>query len=387
MNDLKTKYAIIALILSLSIQSLASDEVSGRFAKVAARYRSTVVKITTIKRNPDSGNESSLAGTGFFINHKEILTNGHVIIDDIDESKVDEDDLRKFQQREYRYWIEFKDLSGKERKIEAFFVGTNPKTDVGLIRVGEENLNIIPATLGNSKKVTLGEEIVVIGHPFADEATVTVGIISQLDQEKKFGEIPSFHLSDMFGINVTFNPGNSGSPIINLEEEVIAIGNGGRTENLNVAIPMYYAIRDLDRMRKEGRITPGWTGIRWMEEKLVKSDRFIDLLELSKKIPAFETFKKEDAVALDKLTAEINGALIVEVEKDSPADKAGVKKSDMITRFDGKEIKDYKDLFNFIAETPIGTLAAIEILRIENGKVNKVTLNLEVIKKSRPKPD
>jgi serine protease Do len=220
----------------------------------------------------------------------------------------------------------------------ARLVGADPKTDLAVIRIeAKEKLPYV--TFGNSDRVQVGEWVVAIGAPRALEKSVTQGIISAMHRT---GVTEPSSYQDFLQTDASINPGNSGGPLLNLYGEVIGINaaiatESGGFEGIGFTIPSNMAVYVAKALMARGKVERGWMGvtIRSLTPELAQSLH----LESPK------------------------GALVVEVVKGSPADKAGVKKDDVVVAYDGREIPDSSALRNKVAETPIGQEVKITVLR------------------------
>jgi serine protease Do len=261
---------------------------------------------------PQSPHKERSLGTGFIISDDGyILTNAHVV-DGADEIKVKLSDGRLFP--------------GKVR-------GIDPKLDLALIKI-DTGKQLPVAKLGDSDKLRIGEWVMAIGNPFGLEQTVTVGIVSAKGRVIGAGPYDDFIQTD-----ASINPGNSGGPLFNVGGEVIgintAIVSGG--QGIGFAIPVNMAKQIVQQLRDEGKVTRGWLGVvvQPLSEELAQS------------------------FGLDRP----HGALVSEVVKDSPAERAGIKRGDVILRFDGQAIDERNDLPKVVATTPVGKAVTVVVFR------------------------
>jgi serine protease Do len=234
-------------------------------------------------------------------------------------------------------------------KYPAKLVGGDPKTDLAVIRISAKD-KLPHITFGDSDKVEVGEWVVAIGAPRALEKSVTQGIISA---KHRRGITDPTGYQDFLQTDAPINPGNSGGPLLNLYGEVIGINaaiatESGGFEGIGFTIPSNMAQYIAKTLIAHGKVERGWLGVT-----------IRDLTpELAKNVHA-ETLK---------------GALIVDVAKGGPAEKAGLKKNDVVIGYRGKEIPDTSTLRNDVADTPIGTEAKITVLR--NGKKEELTVKI-----------
>ncbi len=273
---------------------------------------------------PRKFKEKSL-GSGFFISKSGyILTNNHVI-----ESATD---------------IKVKTLSGNEYKAKV--VGKDPKIDVALIKINpKEGDSVVPLPLGRSSDLKVGEWVIAIGNPFGLSETVTVGIVSAKGRVIGLGPYDNFIQTD-----AAINPGNSGGPLINMAGEVVGINTAivASGQGIGFAIPIDMVKAVLPQLKEKGRVVRGWLGV------------YVQVItpELAK------------AFGLKKPV----GALVSSVVPGSPADKAGIKRGDVILEFDGKKIDRMHDLPIIVASTPPGKVVKVKVLR--DGKIKVLTVKV-----------
>ncbi|MBI5327966.1 MAG: DegQ family serine endoprotease [Deltaproteobacteria bacterium] len=264
-------------------------------------------------------------GSGFIINKEGyIITNNHVI-ENAEEIVVALSDK-------------------KEKEYKAKIVGKDARLDVALIKI-DANGDLPVALLGDSDKLEIGEWVMAIGNPFGLSHTVTAGIVSAKGRVIGAGPYDNFIQTD-----AAINPGNSGGPLFNLKGEVIGINTaiiaGG--QGVGFATPINMAKDILLQLKERGRVTRGWMGVSIQEvtPDLAKS------------------FGLKDR----------HGALVSSVNKDDPADKAGIKAGDIIVEFDGKEIKEVSDLPRSVASTLPGKTVKAKVIRDGKEKIFAVTI-------------
>lgn len=237
-------------------------------------------------------------------------------------------------------------LHNKE-KYEAAIIGRDPKTDIALIKIKVKN-SIPFAKLGNSDKLKVGDWVVAIGNPFGLGSTVTAGIVSAKGRVIGAGPYDNFIQTD-----ASINPGNSGGPLFSLSGEVVGINTAIFTQSggnigIGFAIPINTAKSVMSQLKEKGRVVRGWLGV------------------------SIQTITPEIKEKFGLKTTE--GALIGEVNKDSPAEKGGLKMGDVIISFDGKKVKDMKKLPPIVAETPVGKKVEVTIIR--KGKKKRLTVKV-----------
>jgi serine protease Do len=265
-------------------------------------------------------------GSGFIIDADgSILTNNHVV------------------ENAQKIVVKLSD----DQEFEAKVVGRDAKTDIAIIKINAKTA-LTAASLGDSDHLDVGEWVVAIGNPFGLDSTVTSGIVSAKGRHIGQGPYDNFIQTD-----ASINPGNSGGPLINLRGEVIGINTAifsrtGGNMGIGFAIPINLAKELLPQLRGKGKVTRGYLG-----------------------------------VLIQKVTPEIAeslgmergyGALVANVSKDGPADKAGVKVGDVIVEFDGKEVKDSAELPIIVARTTVDKKVSMKVLRDKK----EVTLNVAV---------
>ncbi len=280
-------------------------------------------------------------GSGFVIDKEgHILTNYHVI-EGAGEIVVILDD------------------NGTEKEYTATLVGSDPKTDIALIKINREsgdNKDFPFLRLGSSENLEVGEWVVAIGNPFGLSHTVTVGVVSALGRSIGAGPYDEFIQTD-----ASINPGNSGGPLINIEGDVIGIntaiisGNTGGNVGIGFAIPIDIAKGILKDLRERGTVTRGWLGV--MIQKITP--------ELAK---SFGLSQSE-------------GALVGDVIPDGPAAKGGVKRGDVIVMFDGQQVKDMEDLPKIVAATRPNSVVDVEVIR--DGSRMTLSVSIELLEDSQ----
>lgn len=264
---------------------------------------------------PDAGRQRGGIGSGFIITPDGyILTNAHVVAD------FDDITVR---------------LADPKRKFKARLVGLDRRTDVALLKV--EATDLPSAKLGNSSQVAPGQWVAAIGSPFGFANTITVGIVSATGRA-----LPDEGFVPFIQTDVAVNPGNSGGPLIDLKGEVIGINlmiysaTGGYM-GVSFAIPIEVALDVAKQLQAAGKVRRGRLGV------------------------GIQPMTKELAQSF-KLDAPV-GAVVVIVEKGSPADKAGLKAGDVILSCDGKKIEDPDELPRLVAATKPGEKATLEVWR------------------------
>jgi serine protease Do len=228
-------------------------------------------------------------------------------------------------------------------------VGADPPTDLAVIEISpKEPLPYV--IFGDSDKMEVGEWVVAIGAPQALEKSVTQGIISA---KHRTGISEPTNYQDFLQTDAPINPGNSGGPLLNLYGQVIGVNTAiftqsGGSEGIGFAIPSNMAVYVARELIANGKVERGWLGV------------------------AIRDLTPELAKPL--LLETLKGALVVDVVKGSPADKAGMKKNDLVIAYNGQEVRDSALLRNKVAETPIGQEARVTVFR--DGKKEELTVKI-----------
>ncbi len=268
-------------------------------------------------RMPDPPREFRQRGMGSGVIVSEdgyILSNNHVV-GDADEVIV-------------------KLTDGREFKAE--IVGTDPASDIAVIRVDATDLPA--AKMGNSDELEIGESVIAIGNPFGLEQTITAGIVSA----KGRSGVGVTDYEDFIQTDASINPGNSGGPLINLRGEVVGINTAifsrsGGNMGIGFAIPINMTQAIMKSLIATGKVTRGFLGV-------VIQDVTQDLA--------------------DALDVEVNsGVLIANVGPDSPADRAGIQQGDLIVTFNGRPVKSSNQLRNAVAAIRPGDSVPVNLIR------------------------
>jgi len=223
-----------------------------------------------------------------------------------------------------------------KRTFKAKVVGTDPKTDVAVIKISAVNLPVLP--WGDAGELQVGEMVLAIGNPFGLIQTVTMGIISAVGR----ANMGIVDYEDFIQTDAAINPGNSGGALVNLKGELIGIpsaifSQSGGNMGIGFAVPSTMARGVVSSLIKQGKVVRGWMGVSIQE---VTPD-----------------------LAKEFGTTETKGALIADVMEDSPAAKAKLERGDIITSFNGIPIRDPGQLRMLVAETQPGKNVPLSILR------------------------
>jgi serine protease Do len=223
-----------------------------------------------------------------------------------------------------------------EREFTAKVVGTDPKTDVAVLKIEAEGLQA--ATLGDSDALRVGELVIASGNPFGLNATVTAGIVSA----KGRANVGIADYEDFIQTDAAINPGNSGGPLVNLDGEVVGINTAifsrsGGYMGIGFAIPVNMVKSIMGSLIEDGRVIRGWLGIaiQNLDEGLAKSFNF----------------------------DSTDGVLVGDVTDCSPAEKAGLETGDIIVSFNGSPVARADKLRSRVAATKPGSTATLEVYR------------------------
>jgi len=279
-------------------------------------------------QQPQEQREHSLGSGVIVTSDGYILTNNHVV-DGASDIKVSLKDKREFK---------------------AQVVGVDPKTDIAVLKIPATGLT--PITFGDSTKMQVGDFVLAIGNPFGVGETVTMGIVSATQRSGLGLE----DYEDFIQTDAAINPGNSGGALINVHGALIGINTailtgeeGGGNEGVGFAIPINMARGIMDQLVKNGKVSRGYIGV------------------------GIEAVTPDLAKAFGMATPE--GALVGEVEPNSPGSRAGLQRGDIILAVDGQPVSDERDLRLRIAAMSPGQTVKLLILR--NGQNQTVSVTLE----------
>jgi S1-C subfamily serine protease len=293
-------------------------------------------------------------GSGFVINGDGyVATNAHVVTTGTPGST----------ERAEQVFVEF----STGDRVEARVVGTDPNADVALLKVDPEGLELTPLTLGSSNRLNVGEPVAAIGSPFGERQSLTVGVVSAVD--RNIESLTRFQIGNAIQTDAAINPGNSGGPLLDRNGRVIGINaqiksQSGGGEGVGFAIPVDTVRRSLRDLREKGRVDYGYLGV----STLLLYPQLAERLDLN-----VET-----------------GALVAEVEADSPAEDAGLEAGDrtftfqgqpnvpedgdVIVAVDGRRLTRRNDLADVISAMPAGREVDLEVVRGNDRRDLTVTL-------------
>ena len=236
-------------------------------------------------------------------------------------------------------------LSDK-REFKAKLIGTDPKTDVAVVKIEATGLPSVP--WADSDKLEVGEFVLAVGNPFGLTQTVTLGIVSALGRAAGIAEYEDFIQTD-----AAINPGNSGGALVNVRGELVGINTAifsqsGGNMGIGFAVPSNMAQSIMGQLVQTGKVVRGWLGVSIQELTP----------ELASQFGITET----------------KGVLVSDVMDDSPAKKAGFERADVIVEYDGKPMDSPTHLRNAVAQTPVGKKVVVKIIRDKKSKTIDLTI-------------
>ncbi|MBL4740739.1 MAG: DegQ family serine endoprotease [Sneathiella sp.] len=366
-QDMPKTYLTMGLtlfvMLTLFVYSAAARGAPESFADLAEKLSPAVVNISTtqIVKNERTANKpqfppghpfedffkdfggknkkgekerrATSLGSGFVIDTDGlVITNNHVI-DGADE-----------------IFVIFQDGT----KVSAELVGTDPKTDIAVLRIEAEDVDLVAVPWGNSDKSRVGDWVMAIGNPFGLGGTVTAGIISARGRDIRSGPYDDYIQTD-----ASINKGNSGGPLFNMDGQVIGINTAifsqsGGSIGIGFSIPSQLAKNVVKQLVEYGQTRRGWLGV------------------------VIQNVTEELAEGLG--LENTDGVLVAGVPEDGPAFKSGIKAGDVILEFDGKEVGETRELSRAVAETDVGADVDVDLWR--NGKRITKTVTLGELEKA-----
>jgi serine protease Do len=220
--------------------------------------------------------------------------------------------------------------------LKAEIVGRDTKTDLALLKV-QPTKPLKAVKFGDSDKLRLGEWVIAIGNPFSLGGTVTAGIVSARNRDIQSGPYDNYIQTD-----AAINRGNSGGPLFNLDGEVVGVNTAiispsGGSIGIGFAVPSKTVVPVIDQLREFKEVRRGWLGVRIQQV----TDEIADSLNVK---PA-------------------RGALVAGIDDKGPAKPAGIEPGDVIVKFDGKDVKEMRDLPRIVADTTVGKDVAVTVIR------------------------
>ncbi len=332
---MRTVYIISTMFLSGLMSTAASgvgDDFSSAFIDAASKNSASVVNIITYKSESEKKSAPIFKtgyGSGTIITKSGYIVTNHHVVRKGNRYQIILSDGRETEPLE---------LSKKNYYI------ADEKTDLAIMKIDGESLNLQPADLGDSDSLVPGQWVLAIGNPYGLRQSTTAGIVSSTGRS----DVGFTDIEDFIQTDVPINPGNSGGPLIDLSGKVIGINTAIRTvsggyQGISFAIPSNIVSRVCRDLIRHGRVKRGWLGFLARE-------------------------KKRDSAG-EKKSVEI-----VSVIKNSPAEAAGFEPGDHIREVDGKEIISLGSLIKIVSNTPVGSTLKITIAR--EGHLQDISLKL-----------
>jgi serine protease DegQ len=281
---------------------------------------------------PDSGTQRREGlGSGVIVSEQGYILTNHHVVESVDQIEVALSD---------------------SRKVPAKVVGTDPETDLAVLKIEVHKLPAI--TFARAEQVRVGDVVLAIGNPFGVGQTVTFGIVSGLGRNIGIATFENFIQTD-----AAIHPGNSGGALVDVRGNLVGINTAiysqtGASMGIGYAIPVSIARQVMEQIIEKGSVTRGWIGV--------------GVQDISKELA--ESFKLPTA----------KGVLITQIERGSPADKAGVKLGDVLVAVNGRPVGDTTTMLNLVAALRPGEQASVRVAR------NQEETDLTVTIGRRPKP-
>ena len=275
---------------------------------------------------PRPQRKSNSLGSGFVIDSAGIvITNNHVIAGATEVSVIFTDG----------------------QKLKAEVIGKDAKVDIAVLRVKPEK-PLKAVKFGDSEKMRVGDWVMAVGNPFGLGGTVTAGIVSARNRNIDSGPYDNYIQTD-----ASINKGNSGGPLFNMAGEVIGVNTAilspsGGSIGIGFASPSSSILPVIDQLRQFGETRRGWLGVRIQNV--------------------------DDAIAESLNLGKVRGALIAGIDERGPAKPAGLKAGDVIVKFDGKDVKESRDLPKLVAAAPVGK--DVDVIIVRDGKEEKKSVKL-----------
>ncbi len=249
------------------------------------------------------------------------------------------------------------------REFQAKVVGTDPKTDIAVVRIENPPPGLVAARLGDSSKLEVGEWVLAIGSPLGLDQSVTAGIISGKGKVTRNVHMSGERVREYIQTDAKINPGNSGGPLVNLQGEVIGINtliNVGPGGAYGFAIPINQAREMAKDIITDGRVHHAWMGVAIGDIK--------DGVKLG------DDGEPEQQQAKPSKGLPAKAAWVSRVMPNSPADKAGIHVGDVITQIDGQKIESATDVVDYVSGKKVGARLAVSLIR--DGKASKSQMTL-----------
>jgi serine protease Do len=277
---------------------------------------------------PGRGGPMQSLGSGFVVDADEgiVITNNHVV--------ADADAIE----------VNFADGAS----LEAELIGADPQTDIAVLRIDPNRRDLTAVDFGDSDAIRIGDWVMAIGNPFGLGGSVTVGIVSARGRDIRSGPYDDFIQTD-----AAINRGNSGGPLFDMHGQVIGINTAiisptGGSIGIGFAIPSTLAMSVIDQLREFGETRRGWLGVRIQ--------------------PVTEDIA--ESLGMDRA----RGALVAGIVQGGPADNGLIQPGDVIVSFDGRAIRQMRDLPRIVADSPVGK--TVDVVLIRNGEEETVQITL-----------
>jgi serine protease Do len=263
-----------------------------------------------------------------------IITNHHVVADAVDVEVILAD----------------------RRQFKGKVVATDPKTDVAVVKI--QAVNLPAAVWGDSSQLAVGDFVLAIGNPLGLSRTVTFGIVSAVGR----ADVGVADFEDFIQTDAPINPGNSGGALVNINGEVVGINTAiasptGGSVGVGFAIPSNMARAAMQSLLKTGRVVRGLLGASTQDVSPMLGKIF--------RLP------------------DVKGAIVTDVQAKGSAERAGLKRGDVVVRFDGRDVMDSGQLRNLVAQASIGSKHRLELIR--DGKVYQTELTIQEAPRERAK--
>jgi len=268
-----------------------------------------------LSKNKNAPRHVTALGSGFIIDASGLIVTNNHVIEDADDITVTLND---------------------GTSLPAKLVGRDPKTDLALLKVAPAK-PLPAARFGDSDRAHVGDWVIAIGNPFGLGSSVTAGIVSARNRDIASGPYDDFIQTD-----APINRGNSGGPLFDMEGNVVGVNSAifspsGGSVGIGFSIPANMAREVVDQLRQFGQARRGWLGVRIQQV----TDDIAESLSIK---PA-------------------HGALVAGVDDKGPAKPGGIEPGDVVVKFDGKDIKEMRDLPRIVADTPIGKQVDVVVIR------------------------
>ncbi|MGN0921940.1 MAG: Do family serine endopeptidase [Cellvibrio sp.] len=358
MQKLTTTFGMVFLWAALLVSNIAGAQQLPDFTALIEQHSPAVVKITAISKARESGRHYQLPphaqmlpeifrelleqrqaprdrgslGSGFIISSDGyVLTNDHVI-SDMDEVSV---------------------VLSDQREFTATVVGQDERSDLALLKIDAKDLPTL--SLAKNDDLKVGQWVIAIGSPFGLDYSASAGIVSAIGRSIRSAHSETNYVP-FIQTDVAINPGNSGGPLFNLRGEVVGINSqiyspSGGSVGLSFAIPSALAIDVVEQLRTKGRVDRGWLGV--------------SIQDVDKNLASSFGLKKPQ------------GALISDVEPDSPADKSGLEAGDVVIKFNGVTVNSSRDLPYLVSRVTPDTKVPVVVMR--KGKEREIKVAVGVL--------